>query len=433
MLGVCRIADLVIDAVASEQYLDQVITAIVDGLKDHPKVSTNCCWTLINLIEQISSDSEELETCALSKYYEVLVPLLIELSSRGENEASARTSAYEALSILVLFAPRDCMPFVNNIATEVLSRLEYTITMASQVQNNEDKVNLEELQSNILSLLTNVIRRAKKEVSAVSDNLMEIFLKLLTSQQEQHGSKSVIEEDIFIAISAIASSIDSDFNKYMPVFLPFLSKALVNTESTTCKTAVGLVADIARSLQADLAPYCNDIMNILGNNLSNPDIPKDLRPIIISCFGDIASSIGDLFAPYLEVVMKILAAAQNLQPEDGSIESFDYIFNVKESVLDAYVGIIAGFHNNPQAIYPHVQTIFQFLASIPADVNFAGTDSVCGSTVGLIGDLAQMYGDDIKPLLAQDWILEFVKHVQKNPSFSDNTRFTAKWARKLIK
>lgn len=427
-----RIADLVVEAVSGGEYLNNVINAIVEGLRDHAKVSTNCCWTLINLVEQLSEDGENQDTTPLSAYYEVLVPLLIQLSSKSDNDFSSRASAYEALSTLVLYSAKDTMQFVNNIASEVLNRLEYTINLQSQVQSAEDKANLEELQTNILSLLTNVIRRAKKEVVSVSDSLMETFLKLLASQQQQQGQKSLIEEDIFIAIGAIASSIDQDFDKYMQTFLPFLSKALQDTESTTCNTAIGLVADIARSLQVGIVPYTGGLMNILGNHLSNPDIRRELRPPIISCFGDIASSIGENFLPYLDVVMKMLAAAQNLQPEDASLESLDYILNIRESVLDAYVGVVAGLHDNPDALFPHIQTIFQFLSTIPADINFTSSDSVCGSTVGLIGDLAQIYGDKIKPLLAQDWILEFIKHVKNQPVFSQNTRFTAKWAKKLI-
>ena len=39
------------------------------------------------------------------------------------------------------------MPIVQNIATEVLGRLESSIILQSQVTTTEDKGNLEELQS----------------------------------------------------------------------------------------------------------------------------------------------------------------------------------------------------------------------------------------------------------------------------------------------
>lgn len=38
-----RIADLIIDAIDVQQHLPNVIQAIIEGLKDHGKVSTNSC------------------------------------------------------------------------------------------------------------------------------------------------------------------------------------------------------------------------------------------------------------------------------------------------------------------------------------------------------------------------------------------------------
>lgn len=78
----------------------------------------------------------------------------------------------------------------------------------------EDKGNLEELQTNILALLTTIIRKLGSEVINASDNLMERFIKLISAQE----SNSLIEEDIFIAISALSGAIGDNFLKYMPVF-----------------------------------------------------------------------------------------------------------------------------------------------------------------------------------------------------------------------
>lgn len=432
-----RIADLVVDVLRDDRFLENTIGAIIKGLEDHPKISTNCCWALINLAEQLAVNPDSLETSPLSKYYPLLVPLLIKLSDKPDNEFSSRASIYEALSMLVLYSANDTLSFVDNIANEMVKRLQVTIEMMGKVSGMDDKVNLQELQTSILNLLTNVIRRVKNNISAVSDNLMEIFLKLLDSQKAEANSNkeesaSLIEEDVFIAISAIASTVGSEFIKYMPTFLPFLSTALNNTESPVSNTAVGLVADIARSLQDNIIPFCDGLMNILGDNLSNSDLRKELRPAIISCFGDIAASIGNGFLPYLDVVMKILAAAQSIQFDDGTVEAYEYLFDVKESILDAYVGIVAGLQGNPEAIYPYVNNIIQFLSTVASDYNCTANDSICGSSVGLIGDMAQMYGDSINPLLSEVWVLEFLKHVRNNVSFNQNTRITAKWAKKLI-
>ena len=209
-----RIADMVIDAIDIQTQLEPLLQALIEGLQDHPKVSTNCCWTLMNLTEQLCTDGYDNDTTTMSQYYPTIIPILIQTSGRGDNEYSARASSYEALSTFVTYSARDTMPIVQNIATEVLARLESTIMLQGQVSTTEDRGNLEELQSNILSLLTNVIRRLGSEVIVASDNLMDRFIKLLDAQEQN----SLIEEDIYIAISALASAIGEQFVKYLQPF-----------------------------------------------------------------------------------------------------------------------------------------------------------------------------------------------------------------------
>ncbi|CAM9022988.1 hypothetical protein WICANDRAFT_81407 [Wickerhamomyces anomalus NRRL Y-366-8] len=426
-----RIADLIIDAIDVQQHLPNVIQAIIEGLKDHGKVSTNSCWTLINIVEQLNQTAQQDETSPLSQYYPALVPILIQVSGRSDNEYSARASAYEALSTLVLFSAKDVMPIINNIASEVLSRIDQTLQLQSQIVTADDKYNLEELQSNILSLLTNVIRRVGKDVGSVADSLMQLFLKLLQAQQQQN---SIIEEDVFIAISALAGAVEQDFNKYMTAFLPFLTNALNQTDSPISNTAVGLVADISHSLGENFNQYSEGLMNILGSILSNANVRKELRPAVLSSFGDIASAIGPAFQPYLSVVFNICREAQIAQPEGSSIEALDYILNLRESVLDCYVGIVGGLHGQADSIYPFAAQIFELLQSISEEASFSLSESVSRSAVGLLGDLAQMFPDGrIKSAYAQDWITQFIKKTRTNPAFQQNTKDTARWAREQQK
>ncbi|KAI5953311.1 kap95 [Candida jiufengensis] len=420
-----RIADMVVDAIDVEKQLPQLLEALLNGLQDHPKVSTNCCWTLMNLVEQLCSDTDQ-ETNIMSPYYPTIIPVLMQVSGRADNENSSRASAYEALSTFVTYSALDTMGIVQNIASEILSRLESTIELQSQVSTTEDKGNLEELQTNILSLLTNVIRKLGPDVINAADNLMDRFLKLLNAQEPN----SVIEEDIFIAISALASTIGDGFMNYLQAFLPYLTRALENVDSPTCFTAIGLVGDLSQSLGLQITEYLNGLMTILGKNLSNPDIKRELRPAIVSAFGDVAAAIGPKFAPYLEYVMNICTEAANIEPQDNSLETIDYVFNVKESVLDCFVGITAGFSDQSQTLYPVVGTILQYLQKISLDPNMSSTESIARSATGLLGDIAAMYPQgQFKQYFDSDWVTEFIKKTRSNPLFDEKTKDAARWAR----
>lgn len=421
-----RIVENLIEIRDIEGHFNALLESLVTGLSDHPKVSTNCCWSFINLLEHFCVDAPDSETSILSPYYEGIVPILVGLTNKTDNEYSSRTSAYEALSSFVTYSANDTLPIIQTIASEAVSRLESSIPLLKNLNSIEAKANLEELQIDILALLTCVIRRLKNDVLSASDSLMELFIKLLEIQDPN----SLLEEDIFIAISSIASAIGPDFNKYMPVFLPYLTKALTNTESPTCDTAIGLVADLAQSLGQGIEQYWSDLMQILGSNLNDANLNRDLRPTILSCFGDIAAAIGPSFVQYAEFVLQICVQASQITPEDSSIESFEYVSKVKESVLDAYMGIVNGLSSQPNVIYQYVGAMFQLIESISTDPELLGIESIARTSAGLLGDVAAMFPNaTFRQLYSQDWVTLYIKSIRSNPLFSESTKDAARWAR----
>lgn len=421
-----KIAEVALNAVDLANDLQPLLQALLHGLSEHPKVSVNCCWTLMNILEQLCKDASLQETSIMSVYYETFIPALVQLSSKQDNEYNSRASAYEALSSFVTYSANDTMSIINDIAGEVLSRLEATISLQQQPMSVDNRTALEELQINILSLLTSIIRRLSSTVLSASDNLMTMFLKLLDAQQPN----ALIEEDIFIAISAVASAVGPEFQKYMDSFVPYLTKALTNVDSPTCVTAVGLVADLAQSLGPAIGPYLNGLMDILGVNLNRPSIKRELQPAILSCFGDIATVIGEGFMPYMNVVMQICSSLTQLEPEDNTFESIDYITAVKEAVLDCYVGIVSSLDKKPEMLFNYLGPIFQLLELIASDIELAMSESTARSAVGLLGDIAAMYQDgQLRNLYEQPWVTLFIKKTRANIAFSQQTKDAARWAR----
>jgi len=416
-----RIADLAALAIDPQQHLPGVINACLTGLQDHPKVATNCSWTIINLTEQLTEEKPS----PIYNYYPALVDGLIKCSNRADNEFNARASAFSALTTMVEFSSDDVAETSASISTYVLDKLGQTMAVNEEQLNLEDTQGLQELQSNILTVLAAVIRKSPQSIQGVSDMLMDLFIKLL-----QKKDASFIEDDVFFAISALSMSLGKEFQKYLEAFSPFLVKALNQVESTVAITAVGFIADISNSLEEDFKQYAGSFMNVLGQILSNPSSRKELKPAILSVFGDIASNIGPDFVPYLQDVMALCVAAQNTKPENGTLDAMDYNTRVLEAVLDAYVGIVGGLHDTPQAIYPYVGTIFQFISLIADDPQLYTEDSTARSAVGLIGDIASMISDgSIKQFYGQEAITDLIKKTRSNPSFSQATKDVARWAR----
>lgn len=421
-----KLTEVALAALDLAQDLEPLLEALLVGLRANAKVSVNCCWALMNVLEQLCVDAPSLQTSPMSRYYSTFVPTLVQILNKDDNDDNARASAYEALLAFVLYSAADSMDVIHNIAMEVLGRLEATITMQAQAYSAEAKAALEELQINILSLLTSIIRRMSHDVQGAADKLMDMFIKLLDLQQPN----ALIEEDIFIAIAAVAAATGQAFLAYMDVFIPYLTKVLSNVDLPTCVTAVGLVADLAQSLGPAIAPYLNGLMDIMGITLDSPTAKRELKPAILSCFGDIAGVVGGGFFPYMEVVMQICTQLASIVPEDNSYEAMDYVTAVKEAVLDCYVGIVTSLSSKPELLFPFLPPVFLLIQQIASDIELSMNESTARSAVGLLGDIAAMYPDgQLKDFYDQDWITSFIKRTRSSISFSQQTKDAARWAR----
>lgn len=73
----------------------------------------------MNLAQQLGpAIGAEMPTSPLSPYFEGMTTALIRFTERSDNEANCRTSAYEAVSTLVLFSAQVCVNRLAIVLTE---------------------------------------------------------------------------------------------------------------------------------------------------------------------------------------------------------------------------------------------------------------------------------------------------------------------------
>lgn len=160
-----------------------------------------------------------------------------------------------------------------------------------------------------------------------------------------------------------------------------------------CSIAVGTIGDISRAINDGMAPYCDALMTILTENLQSPTLHRDVKPVIISCFGDIALAIGGSFDKYLNVVMQTLNSAfQTTTAEtSGDYELEDFYFVLRESILEAFVGVVQGIKASQKSylINEHLASMFGILQECFRDGNRG--ENISNTMVGLLGDLAEAY------------------------------------------
>ncbi|KAI8826727.1 karyopherin Kap95 [Fimicolochytrium jonesii] len=422
-----RICELHPEAIGPE-FIQPVISVLLEGLREKPRIASNCAWSLMNFGESIRGNGEP--TYVLSSFF----PTIIEATSSAADSSTDpnfKASCYEAQSSLVRNCAQDCLPTVKTLSELILDRLQQTIQMQNQLLTQDDRQNHYELQSNLCGILGACIRRLGAGVIPLADQAMQALLVVMTSASRS----STVMEDTFLAISSLTGALESHFLRYMDAFAPQLFAALQNVEEPQmCSIAVGVVGDLTRALGEQFLPYCEPIMNLLMAGLQNANLDKSVKPSILSTFGDIALAIGAHFEAYLYLTMAILQQAGAMA--DTAIKyDLDYGSKLRESIIEAYVGITQGLKTagKPQLLAdaraaPHIFAFAQAVAESERTVE------VTSGLVGLIGDLADTFPPGpFRPMFAAEWIQSFLRSVKTDQSLDLDTRRTAKWARDAVR
>lgn len=207
-----------------------------------------------------------------------------------------------------------------------------------------------------------------------------------------------------------------------------------NFEATAlCKVAIGTLVDIAASVGPDIHRFCDQIMAILMECLKDNAVDRSVKPIVISCLGDIAIAIGGAFEPYLQVTtMLLMQAAQQVVPRDDE-EMFAFINDLRLSVLEAYSGILIGLDDGGklQLFLPNVQNVMPFLQYLSTPSS-SRTPDVLIKAVTLLGDIARLMGrqDIVRTFLSQPFSMTLLTECSEVGG--DEGRQLAQWAHEQL-
>ncbi|KAG6888559.1 hypothetical protein C0992_008188 [Termitomyces sp. T32_za158] len=435
-----RICDLLIACIKPDVHLHALVSALVAGLGDAPRVVANCCWALMNLADQYGLYYDEdagpgagaaggaggAGTGPLSPYYEGVVQALLRVTESASNESNFRTAAYEAITAYLSHAAPDTIVVVQNTLLAILDRMERLLAMQNQVVGVDDRNNWNELQSNFCSVVIAVIRKLEKGIQPLSDRVMTLVLQLIQAA----GKTSTVLEDAFLVVGSLASALEGGFAPYIQAFLPFLHPALKAHEDTQlCTVAVGTIGDISRALGEASAPYAEPFMTVLLENLQSEVLNRNVKICVLSCFGDIALAVGAMFAPFLETAMVVLKQAGAVEPNPLDYDIVDYVGQLREGILEAYTGIVTGFKKTQKVdmLLPYAPDVLGLIQRCLADDE--RTDALVRLCYGLLGDLADSFpGGQLKQLLLQPWIAAELRAKSRMPP---ETRKTMRWAREV--
>lgn len=166
------------------------------------------------------------------------------------------------------------------------------------------------------------------------------------------------------------------------------------------------------------------------DSLKDADLDRGVKPQVLSCFGEIAMALNGAFEPYLQHSLMLLmqAAAMDVPLDDD--EMIDYMNELRESVLDAYTGIITGMHDGGKLnlLVSYLPAILAFLQKVASDPN--KDEAVLRTASGLLGDIAKNFGAQIKDQINQPFVGQLLTEAGRSPSQS--TVDVATWAMQVV-
>nr|GEX42430.1 importin subunit beta-1 [Tanacetum cinerariifolium] len=379
-------------AVVTPTNCQQIITVLLQSMKDAPNVAEKACGALYFLAQGFE---DIVQSSPLTPYFQEIVQSLLTVTHREDaGESRLRTAAYETLNEVVRCSTDETAAMVLQLVPVIMMELHKTLE--EQKLSSDERQKQNELQGLLCGCLQVIIQKlgssdqTKYAFMQYADQIMGLFLRVFACRN------ATVHEEATLAIGALAYSTGPDFAKYMPEFYKYLEMGLQNFEEyQVCAVTVGVVGDICRAIEDKVLTWCDGIMTQLLKDLSSNQLHRSVKPPIFSCFGDIALAIGENFEKYLMYAMPMLQSAAELSSHTSGAddEMIDYTNLLRNGILEAYSGIFQGFKSSPktQLLIPYAPHIVQFLDLIYMEKDM--DDVVMKTAIGVLGDLAECNPD----------------------------------------
>jgi importin subunit beta-1 len=368
--------------------LDQVITAALTGLSDPSGGVCHQCCSILERVAKSQDDQDDAPTNVLSKYFSAVLQQLTVASGRADHqEHNLRLASHEAINIWVENSANDSVPTIAQLLPALLNRLGQTMNLTAAEQTD--------IHPRLLSTINQAIARLGAQAKPMCPQIMQLALAILQS----NSGNPVAEAECLLLITAVMDVEEDGFGKYLPSAFPFVLRAVTNVSAvTTCNCAISILGD---AMAFGMSPQqCDQTMTEFINILRNAEAAKEIKPTVFTAFGAAALGVGGNFAKYLPSIMPMMAEAACVQVDQDNEDLVEYISNLRAEIMSTYTCIIQGMKDGgiEGQMMQYMNQIFQVIMTIATNEE---DEEVLNPTTGLLGDMAQIYGQQIKPLLQQ--------------------------------
>lgn len=434
-----RICDL-LSHVIDTALLPDMIIAILNGLKDEPRIASHCANVLIYLATNFGAvqGSEAPEVGILSPFFQRCVTQLVFAAQRGDSDESNLASvSYQAISALITYAAKDVYEMIYQLTGSLLVSLEETIALQGQKVGFDGALKITDTQSYLCTVLHSIIKKIQANVRPLLGRMMGVFFQILSSGA--YVKAVSLFEDVLLTIGSIIEEVGLDFGVYLEHFFPILCQGIgQHGETMLCIISIGLVGDLAHALDKQLLPFTEVLMKCLSEAFIDPVTDRSVKPHILTAFGDIGLAIGAAFQPFLVGAMGILqqesvSSIDLLQQAGGNgLDDVDYAHEIQEGILSCYICILQGMKEGGlmEMVWPYVPNMMNLIQQTSTDQ--LKNEGVARQAISLLGDICVTYGSRMRDRLQDQWIRTYVKTYRKGDQYSESTINVANWVYKLL-
>ena len=411
-----------VDCLIVRETLQRLLDTVGQLLRGSCTAADRGC-SIIHNIGLNFEEEEDLQTYALSPYFEDLCSAIMATLDREDITDNLRKTAQETLNVLLGSAANDCFPTLRRLIPEILRRLQATI---QAYQEASSRTSVTRHQGLLCGSLNYICAKLGNEVNQMAADIIGVLVPVFQCQTDS------VETEELLFVGALAQAMGPNFASYMDAVAPYLSIGMQQkNDFETFSVSIGAIGDIVSAIKDKIGPWCDGIMTQLTNTVRDPATDRDLHAGILGCMGDIALNIRSNFGSYLNVVMTIYremdqqakTLLSSTDPDDQ-----EYVYGVWTAMCQSFSGISQGFKEDLAQLAPYIEFMVEFCASIGTHIK--DDDECLRACIGAIGDMANVaanagYINEARGLLLDQRILAMINHASR--STDDETKDQCTW------
>lgn len=324
------------------------------------------------------------------QYLDILNILIKGTEVAGLDDSNLRVALFSALTELVGICPPSASNILDEFYGYTSRKIEECLSVIGCATQNQLLI-IEDVLSNYIGLIEAI--EASRGRESIED-LVGLFVRILDS------TPTVAFGEVYIAVSKLSGQ----FSPHMSRMLPYIIRDMGCTDRFVLKSVINLVGTQANAMGTDFNVLATVLTSSLVQCLSSESTPRDIKPLILSVFGDIALALEKNFESYLEMVVTLLSQIAGLH-RHGDEEFVDELRKNAVQLVNCSLMAI-GDSIKIRGLLPQTMGLIH-------KIQMEDADRVSSNNIlGFIDDLISIYGKNFG--LDEVWIRDFLYNMERH-------------------